>query len=115
MFRPHRVTLVGVGEPIEVQAHGVNRDFFTGKPIREGDIGQQAWDMAEYGAGQLIQPLQTIMDTAAGKRSGNRSCPSRVRQSRKRPPSVTHARSGSCSIGRHRTSHPRSRARIDPL
>lgn len=29
MFRPHRVTIVGSGEPLEVQAHGVNREYFT--------------------------------------------------------------------------------------
>jgi hypothetical protein len=48
---------------------GVNRDFFTGKPIREGDLGQQLFDMAEYGAGQSIQPLQTGIDWFSGQRS----------------------------------------------
>lgn len=45
MFRPHRVTIVGAGEPLEVQAHGVDRDFFSalgvqphrGRPIRPAD------------------------------------------------------------------------------
>lgn len=34
MFRPHRVTIAGAGEPVEVQAHGVNREFFAALGVK---------------------------------------------------------------------------------
>lgn len=34
MFRPHAVTIVGAGEPVEVQAHAVNREFFAALGVK---------------------------------------------------------------------------------
>jgi hypothetical protein len=48
---------------------GINRDFFTGKPIREGGAAQQVVGTAEHAAGSLIQPFQSAEQYLKGTRS----------------------------------------------